>query len=55
MMMLKKKTRIEIAKKIISSVKEEMKKPRLTESVRNDGRDQAVPVVADPRARSEKA
>jgi hypothetical protein len=57
-MMMKKKNRIEIAKKIISSVKREMQKPRLTESVRNDGRDQAaavVVVVADPRARFEKA
>jgi hypothetical protein len=57
MMMMKKKTRIEIEKKIISSVKREMERPRLTESVRNDGRDQAavVVVVADPRAHSEKA
>jgi len=36
-----KKHRIEIAKKIISSVKREMQKPRLTESVRNE-RDQAL-------------
>jgi hypothetical protein len=54
-MMMKKKNRIETAKKIISSVKREMQQPRLTESVRNDGRDQGAPiVVADPRARSEK-
>src|SRR6476620_10847284 len=54
--MMMKKTRIEIEKKIISSVKREMQKPRLTESVRNDGRDQAAPVVgADRRARCEKA
>jgi hypothetical protein len=55
--MMKKKTRIDIEKKIISSVKREMERPRLTESVRNDGRDQAavVVVVADPRAHSEKA
>jgi hypothetical protein len=54
-MMMKKENRIEIEKKIISSVKREMQKPRLTESVRNDGRDQGAPiVVADPRARSEK-
>lgn len=45
-MMTKKKSRIEIAKNIISNVKKEMNKPRLTESVRNE-RDQAVPVVKD--------
>jgi hypothetical protein len=44
--MMKKKNRIEIAKKIISYVKREMQKPRLTESVRNE-RDQAVPVVEE--------
>jgi hypothetical protein len=56
MMMKKKKNRIETEKKIISSVKREMDRPRLTESVRNDGRGQAAPVfVAGPRARSEKA
>ena len=54
-MMKKKKAQIEIGKRIISSVKKEMQKPRLAESVRNDGRDQAAPiVVADPRAHSEK-
>jgi len=31
---MKKKSRIEIAREIISSVKKEMDKPRLTESVR---------------------
>ena len=55
LMMMKKKTQIEIEKRIISSVKREMERPRLTESVRNDGKDQAGPVlVPDPRARSEK-
>jgi hypothetical protein len=49
----KKRNRIEIARKIISSVKREMEKPRLTESVRNGGRDQAAPVVEDPRVRPE--
>ena len=48
-MMTKKKNRIEIAKNIISNLKREMNKPRLTESVRNE-RDQAVPVVKDVRA-----
>jgi len=49
-----KKNRLEIARKIISSVKREMQRPRLTESVRNGGRDQAAPVVEDPRVRSER-
>jgi hypothetical protein len=51
-MMTKKKNRMEIARKIISSVKKEMQKPRLTESVRNDGRNQAAAVVKEPLARS---
>jgi hypothetical protein len=50
----KKKNRLEIASRIISSVKREMQRPRLTESVRNGGRDQAAPVVGDPRVRSER-
>jgi hypothetical protein len=32
---MKKKSRIEMAREIISSLKREMDKPRLTESVRN--------------------
>ena len=32
---VKKRSRIEIAREIISSLKEEMQRPRLTESVRN--------------------
>ena len=52
-MMTNKKNRIELAKKIISSVKREMQKPRLAESVRSDKRDQAAPVPDGP-ARSEK-
>lgn len=47
-MMTKKKSRIEIAKTIISNVKREMQKPRLTESVRNE-RDQATPIVKGVR------
>jgi hypothetical protein len=43
-MKMKKKTRLEIEKKIISSVKREMQKPRLAESVRSDKRDQAARV-----------
>jgi hypothetical protein len=46
LMMTNKKNRIELAKKIISSVKREMQKPRLTESVRNE-RDEAAPVVEE--------
>jgi hypothetical protein len=52
-MMKKKTNRIEIARKIIASVKREMQKPRLTDSVRN-GRDQAGPVVEAHPARSER-
>ena len=48
MMTMKKKSRIQIAKNIISNVKREMQKPRLTESVRNE-RDQAAPVVKGVR------
>jgi hypothetical protein len=55
MMMKKKKTQIDSEEKIISSVKREMERPRLTESVRNGGKDEAAPaLVADPRAHSEK-
>ena len=32
----------------IASIKREMQKPRLTESVRNDGRDQVAPVAEQP-------
>jgi len=52
MMMMKKKDRLEIARRIISEVNREMQKPRLTESVRNGGRDWAKPVVKEPSARS---
>jgi len=45
-MMTNKKNRTEIAKRIISSVKREMQKPRLTESVRNE-RDEAAFVVEE--------
>lgn len=46
LMMTNKKNRIEIAKKIIASVKREMQKPRLTESARNE-RDEAAPVAEE--------
>jgi len=44
--MMKKKNRLDIARKIISDVNREMQKPRLTESVRNYGRSPASPVAA---------
>jgi hypothetical protein len=53
MMKKKKKNPIETARTTISSIKREMQKPRLTESVRNDGIDQAAPVAEEPPARSE--
>jgi hypothetical protein len=52
--MNQKKDRTEIEKKIISSVKREMKKPRLAESVRNGRRARAAPIAKGPAARSEK-
>jgi len=39
------------ARTTIASIKREMQKPRLTESVRNDGRDQVAPVAEQPPAR----
>jgi hypothetical protein len=41
------KNRLEIARKIISDVNREMQKPRLTASVRNDGRYKAAPVAKE--------
>jgi hypothetical protein len=41
------KIRLEIARKIISDVNREMQKPRLTASVRNDGRYKAAPVAKE--------
>jgi hypothetical protein len=49
---MKKKSRIEIAREIISRVKREMDRPRLTESVRNSFSAQAAPAVDKPAARS---
>ena len=49
---MKKKSRIEIARKIISRVKREMDQPRLTESVRNGFSAQAAQAVEKPAARS---
>jgi hypothetical protein len=47
-----KKDRIEIARKIIASVKKEMQMPRLTESVRTDGERRAAAIVEVRSARS---
>jgi hypothetical protein len=49
--MIKKKDPIETAMTTISSVKREMQKPRSTEPVRNDGRNQAAPLAEKPPAR----
>jgi hypothetical protein len=48
---MKNKSRIEIERKIVSSVKKEMDQPRLTESVRNGFSAQAAPTVEKPAAR----
>jgi hypothetical protein len=50
-----KKSRIENERKIISSLKREMDKPRLTESVRKGFIAQAVPSEEKPAARSAQA
>jgi hypothetical protein len=42
---MKKKSRIEIERTIVSRVKREMDKPRLTESVRNGLSARAVPTI----------
>jgi hypothetical protein len=52
---MKKKSRIEIERKIVTRVKSEMDKPRLTESVRNGLSDQAAPTAEKPVARSARA
>jgi len=48
---MKKKSRIEIERKIVSRVKREMDKPRLTESVRNGFGAQAAPAIEKLEAR----
>jgi hypothetical protein len=50
-MMKKRNNSIKRARTTIASVNKEMQKPRLTESVRNEGRDQLVPVAEQPPAR----
>jgi hypothetical protein len=54
MTMEKRKKRKALARTTISSVNREMQKPRLTESVRNDGKDPAASVATKPSTRSEK-
>jgi hypothetical protein len=52
---MKKNSRVEIERKIISNVKREMDQPRLTESVRNGFSVQAAPAVEKPAALSPRA
>jgi hypothetical protein len=52
---MKKKSRIEIEREIVSRVKREMDQPRLTMSVRNGFSAQAVSTVEKPAARSARA
>jgi hypothetical protein len=52
---MKKKSQIEIERKIVSRVKREMDRPRLTESVRNGFSAQAAPAVERPFAHSARA
>jgi len=49
---MKKRSQIEIERRIVSRVKREMDKPRLTESVRNGFRARAAPTVQMPAVRS---
>ena len=51
---MKKKSQIEIERKIVSRVKREMDRPRLTESVRNGFSAQAAPSLEKSFARSER-
>jgi hypothetical protein len=52
---MKKKSQTEIERSIVSRVKREMDKPRLTESVRNGFMAQAAPIMEKPLARSSRA
>jgi hypothetical protein len=52
---MKKKSRIEIERKIITRVKREMDKPRLTESVRNGFSAYPAPAVEKPVTHSARA
>jgi hypothetical protein len=53
-MMKKTKNPIKRARTTIASVNKEMQKPRLTESVRNGGRDHAATTAEQPSAHSAK-
>ena len=52
---MKKKSRIEIAREIVSYVKREMDKPRLTESVRNASMALSATNTDKPATRSVRA
>lgn len=52
---MKKKSRIETERMIVSRVKREMDEPRLTESVRNSFSARAAPAVEKPAARTSRA
>jgi len=52
---MKMKSRIEIERMIVSRVKREMDKPRLTESVRNGFRAMAAQTIEKAAARSGQA
>jgi hypothetical protein len=52
---MKKKSRIEIERKIVARVKKEMDQPRLTASVRNGFSALTAPAVEKPAARSTQA
>jgi hypothetical protein len=49
------KTSITPARTTVASIKKEMQKPRLTESVRNDGKRLAIPVAKQPTDRPARA
>jgi hypothetical protein len=49
---MKKKSRIEIEQEIVSRVKREMDRPRLTESVRNGFSAKAAPTMKKPATHS---
>jgi hypothetical protein len=52
---MKKSSRIEMARDIVSYVKREMDRPRLTESVRNGFSGPAAPAVENPANPSARA
>jgi len=52
---IRSRSRVEIERKLVSHVKREMDKPRLTESVRNGFSAQHAPAMEKPAARSARA